>query len=139
MKHASILIVLCFLLSGCNKKTDSPPVVIRVGDSMESVISHFETWDAQEVHLSTYTVYVPVEENDDRNQEEIRAEFIAKNPYGELPPFSLPNGLIVDLHSEGTKLTSISKEIIGETKGDHETIDGFVGLRYDGDWTLLKK
>ena len=133
-----LLACLIALLAGCNRTPESKSLVIRTGDSMESVVAHFKEWGAQEVHLSTYTVYVPTD-GDDRPYEEIRAEHIAKNPFSELPLFSLPNGLIVDLHSQGTLLTGISKEILGETKGDHETIDGFVGLDYDGDWKLLRQ
>ena len=88
--------------------------------------------------FSTYTVYVPTGANDTRSHDELREELLAKHPYAELPTYSLPNGLIVDFQSEGEKLVSISQIVDGDSKENSKTIEGYIGIRYDGKWTLVK-
>ena len=52
--------------------------------------------------------------------------------------YALPNGLVVDFQSDGDTLVSISQKVNSESKENLTTITGFSGIRYDGNWVLLK-
>jgi len=143
MKFLMVTACLWLALAGCSPNSETQPagiavVEIRVGDSMKSVLAHLKTWEAQETHFCRYSVFVPEDLDDGRSYEEHLKEYRAKNPYSDLPAFVLPNDLVVDFHSQGEVLTSLSQEIVGDSKLDSKTIHGFTGLRYDGDWKLVR-
>lgn len=132
-----LIISLCLLMAGCGPTDPSHSKEIRAGDSMKSALQTLKEWNASEYTFDRYTVTVPFEGGTAEQADRRREQYNADNPFADLPGFQLPNGLVVTLHSSGQILTSITKELPGESKETHRSIDGFVGLRYHGDWQLI--
>ena len=136
MKYILILSLLLFI-AGCGVTNPPDSKEIRAGDSMKSALQTLKGWNASEYSFDRYTVIAPLEGESAQQADRRREQYYADNPFTDLPGFQLPNGLVVTLQSSGQILTSITRELPGESKESHRSIDGFVGLRYDGEWHLI--
>lgn len=119
------------------------PTQIRSGDNMETVLRTLLEWNAIEYEFARYSVLVPFEGEATRDyqrrwQRELSERGARpKEPNANLQGFELPNGLVITLCCSGGTLDSITEELPGDAKDTATSIQGFAGLRYDGDWKLI--
>jgi hypothetical protein len=96
-------------------------VEIRAGDSMETVSALLKQWLAWK-HVSSFCAFLPIGKD---------------HPFDNLLTYSLPSGLVVDFHFKGEELTYMSQRLPAESNENPGSTRKFIGLRYDGDWSLI--